>query len=183
MRAFQTSKQQQQNIPFTRKCHQNKLCFPLCPKNRSTRGGLLSRSHVTGEGVSCRVSTCLGGRWCPTLVGQAGGLTLVPGCTSPVPPSLWRQHQWPGKDPAGKTQEQELQGQSTLEERDTPEGIPGSCTCANSAATRSWAPEDPAFAWHSARGPLEMLNVIKKGPAFSLCWAAQLCGCPGEEAE
>lgn len=114
---------------------------------------------------------------------QPGGLTLVPGCTSSVSPSLWRQQQWPGKDPAGKTQEKELQGQSTLEERDTPEGILGSSTCADSAATRSCAPKDPAFAWHSACGPLETLNVIKKGPAFSLCWAAQLCGCPGEEAE
>ena len=115
-------------------------------------------------------------------MGQPGGLTLVPGYTSSVSPSLWRQQQWPGKDPAGKTQEKELQGQSTLEERDTPEGILGSSTCADSAATRSCAPKDPAFAWHSACGPLETLNVIKKGPAL-LCWAAQLCGCPGEEAE
>ena len=33
-RAFQTSKQQRQNIPFTRKCHQNKLCFPLLSKEQ-----------------------------------------------------------------------------------------------------------------------------------------------------
>ena len=46
MRAFQTSKQQEQNIPFMRKSHQNKLCFPLLSKEQKhSRSTSLPVSH------------------------------------------------------------------------------------------------------------------------------------------
>lgn len=56
MRAFQTSKQQQQNIPFTRKCHQNKLCFPLLSKEQkhSRRPSLRVSRHRRRRELPCQ---------------------------------------------------------------------------------------------------------------------------------
>ena len=91
-RAFQTSKQQQQNIPFMHKktlsfkSHQNELCFPLWSKeqkhSRSTsvrvsrhqQGRGLPHQHLPGREVV------------PDPRGAACGLTQVPGCTSSAAP-------------------------------------------------------------------------------------------------
>lgn len=139
-RAFQTSKQQQQNIPFTHKktlsfkSRQSKLCFPLLSKEQkhSRSSSLRVSHHQQGRGLPHQHLP--GREVVPDPRGAACGLTLVPGRTSSVAPFSGDNNNGPGRTQQAGHRRRSY-GVRALWRKDTPEGIIGSSTCAHSAVT------------------------------------------------
>lgn len=167
MRAFQTLKTAATKYSIYAQMSSEQALFSTLSEEQKHSRGLLSRSHVTGEGVSCCVSTCLGGEVVPNPRGAVGGLDAGPRMHVPCASSLSGDStNGPGRTQQARHRSRSYRVRALWRKEILLRASQAAAHVQTQQPHGAGLPRILLVFWHSACGPLEMLNVIKKGPCL-----------------